>query len=183
MGRGEFKIRTLSGDEAKRAFDFHKAQLDFHNLFNKEAEEDRNIAIIGGTFLEMALEHILRAFLPEDDSEVDKLFELNQPLNTFSGKISMCYSLGLVEKVVKDDLHIVRKIRNEFAHQLYAEFDHEKIRNWCFNLKWHRVVYMNPPAEATAKQLFQVGVNQLIMNLAGYIDMAGFEKRKIRHDF
>lgn len=45
----------------------------------------------------------------------------------------MC--LGLIYKPVRDDLNLVRKIRNEFAHNLYASFEDEKIESWCSGLK------------------------------------------------
>ena len=64
--------------------------------------------------------------MPEEDKEVDKLFEFNNALGNFSSKISMTYSLGLIEKIIKSDLHLVRKVPNEFAHDLYASFDNEK---------------------------------------------------------
>jgi hypothetical protein len=50
----------------KRYFEFQNAQFEFHKLFNLENTDERAIAIIGGTFIEMALEHLLKAFFPED---------------------------------------------------------------------------------------------------------------------
>ena len=49
----------LSGQPLERYFDFNAALLEFHNLFNLETKDERAIAILGGTFLEMALEHVL----------------------------------------------------------------------------------------------------------------------------
>lgn len=71
--------KYVTGKALQRHFDFNKALFEFHNLFNGERKDGRAIAILGGTFLEMALEHCLRAFLPEDEKEVDRLFQHNQP--------------------------------------------------------------------------------------------------------
>jgi hypothetical protein len=60
--------------------------MEFHNLFTYESKDDRTIAILGGTFLEMILEHILYAFFPEDDKEVGEMMQFNQPLGTFRNK-------------------------------------------------------------------------------------------------
>jgi DNA-binding MltR family transcriptional regulator len=73
--------------------------------------------IIGATFLEMLLENILREFLIDEEKRVtEELFDGYKPLSTFSSKITMAYCLGLIYKSVHDDLHLIRKIRNEFAH-------------------------------------------------------------------
>lgn len=174
----------ITGKALERYFDFNDALLEFHRLFTYDEKDDRSIAIIGGTFLEISLEHILRAFLPENDNEVEKLFEFNNALGNFSSKISMVYSLGLIEKVVKDDLHLARKIRNEFAHDLYATFESENIGSWCRSLMWHRKAFVaNPPESATNRDLYQVGVNQLITHLSGCVSIARDNKREIRNNF
>lgn len=77
-----------NGKGLEKHFDFNEALLAFHNLFNLENKDERTIAILGGAFLEMALEHLLYAFFPEDEKEVNNLFEYNQPLGNFSNKIS-----------------------------------------------------------------------------------------------
>jgi len=180
----ETNNNLISGIALESYFNFNDALLEFHNLFTYKEKDNRSIAIIGGTFLELALEHILRAYFPEDDKEVNKLFTYNNALGNFSSKISMAYSLGLIEKVVKTDLHLVRKVRNEFAHDLYASFDNVKISAWCRELKWHKVSFVaNPPESATNRDLYQVGVNRLITHLSGCISIARSEKRQIKDNF
>jgi hypothetical protein len=173
----------LTGNAVERHFDFNKALFDFSELFKYDRGDDRAIVIVGGTFLEIALEHILYSFLPEENKEVERLMEYNQPLGTFSSKIAMCYCLGLIDEVIKHDLTLIRKIRNEFAHDLYASFDNEKIPSWCRSLKWHKIMIFRPtPEDAGNRDLFQVGVHTLISHLHGCISMARSEKRKIKND-
>ena len=38
------------------------------------------------------------------------------PLGTFSTKISIAFFIGLIPEDIYNDLNIIRKIRNEFAH-------------------------------------------------------------------
>jgi DNA-binding MltR family transcriptional regulator len=57
------------------------------------------------------------------------MMQLNQPLGDFSNKIKMCYCLGLIDKIIRDDLNLIRKIRNEFTHDLYASFESDKIKS------------------------------------------------------
>lgn len=174
----------LKGKAVERYFNLNDALMEFHKLFTYESKDDRTIAILGGTFSEMVLEHILYAFFPEGDKEVEEMFQLNQPIGNFSNKIKMCYCLGLIDKVIKDDLNLIRKIRNEFAHDLYASFESEKIKNWCLQLKWHKIIITpTPPADTSPKDYFQVGVNSLISHLNGCVSVARGEKRSIKNDF
>jgi hypothetical protein len=184
MERTSGNNHFLTGKAVERYFDLNKVLFEFDSLFPYEGKDERSIAILGGTFLEMILEHILLAFLPEDEKEVNKLMEFNQPLGNFSNKITMAYCLGLLEKIVKDDLNLIRKIRNKFAHDLYATFDDEQVKSWCEALKWHKILLTPyPPEEATTRDLFQVGVHTLISHLNGVIGIARSEKRAIQNNF
>lgn len=159
-------------------------QKELHELFPHQGESGRAIAIVGGAFLETMLEHILLAFLPENGKESARLMEVNQPLGNFSNKISMCYCLGLIESIIRHDLNIIRKIRNKFAHNLHVSFDDEEIRSLCAELKWHKIsLYQRPPLEATSRDIFQVGVNQLIAHLHGCIGIARKDRRTILNNY
>jgi DNA-binding MltR family transcriptional regulator len=162
----ELEDYVITGKALERYFDLHAALIEFSRLFDYEEENDRAIAIVGGTFLETLLEHVLVAFVVDDQKEVAKLLEYNQPLGTYSGRTTMAYCLGLINKPVLDDLRLVGKIRNQFAHNLYASFNDEKIAAWCRELKWHKISLMSqPPLGASNRALFQVGVNQLVTYL------------------
>lgn len=187
MTRGDdnhFDPTLISGKALDRYFELNDALFEFSKLFNYSEKNDRAIAIVGATFLDILLEHTLRAFLVDDEKEVNKLLQPDQPLGTFSGKITMVYCLGLIYKPVRDDLHLVRKIRNEFAHNLYASFEDEKIKSWCSCLKWHRIAFVaNPPSDATTRDLFQVGTNQLVCYLNGVVGIARMQKRQVDRHF
>ena len=90
---------------------------------------------------------------------------------------------GTWYKTVRDDLRTVGKIRNKFAHELSASFDLEPVRGWCLALRWHEFsMMMRAPPDATPRDIFKVGVNQLICYLDGLAGMALYERRKIRDD-
>ena len=104
-------------------------------------------------------------------------------MGSFSNKISLSYSLGLIDKIINDDLNLVRKIRNKFAHDLYANFKNDQIKSWSRELKFHIIsMTMKPPAKANELQIFQVGVNQLISHLHGCIAIGRSEKRQIKNN-
>lgn len=170
----------ITGAALDRHFELENALFQFAQLFRDE-ENDRALAIVGATFLDTQLEHLARSFLIEDQSEVDKLLSYDQPLGTFGNRIRMAYCLGLISKTIRDDLRLVAKIRNRFAHDLDCSFGDDPIRSWAVEMKWHRTAFMTPPEGATPRDLFHVGVNQLVGHLGGLVSLARFDKRKIRN--
>jgi hypothetical protein len=172
---------AVSGRELERYWERHYAQIEFHELFNeREIIDERAIAIVGAAFLDTMLSDILAAFMVDDEKEVQKLLGYDHAMGTFSSRITAAYCLGFICKTVRDDLRIVGKIRNKFAHEMRASFDSDPIRGWCHDLKWHEFgMMMKAPTDATSRDIFQVGVNQLICYLNGRATMTLWERRVI----
>lgn len=175
----------ITGKALERYWYRLKALEEFLKLFTYNVGDDRAIVIIGSAFLETILEHILIDFFPEDEKEVDVLLNYDKPLGTYSNKVRMIYCLGLIEKKVMQDLKLIGKIRNRFAHDLTVSFDDKDITDWCKQLKWHRGVFFlhETPKEATTRDLYQVGVNTVISHLNGVVSIAIGEKRRIKDNF
>jgi len=94
---------------------------DWDDLFTKsiEHESDRAVVILSATFLDSALELLLKAFLVPCASSQDPLFDgVKAPLGEFSGRIEGAYRMGLIEPSFARALHLVRRIRNDFAHNI-----------------------------------------------------------------
>lgn len=174
--RDEYDPSWLTGKALERHFTAQEALLEFSRLFRDE-KNDRALAIVAGAFLDTLLERILIEFLVDDEKEVAELLRYEGPIGTYSGRIRAAYCLGLLRKAIRDDLRLVGKIRNRFAHDLSASFAEEPIRSWCNSLRWHREAYMTPPPGVSSRDLFQVGVNQLVGYLDGYVSVARGEKR------
>jgi DNA-binding MltR family transcriptional regulator len=153
--------------------------FEFAKLFDYGEASDRAVAIVGPAFLDTLLAELLINFLIDDDKEVHRLMQPDGPLGTFGAKVSACYCLGLIGETIKSDLRLVAKVRNRFAHDIRASFSDEQIKSWCNALEWHRVSLMSePPTEATTRDLFQVGVNQLVCHLNALPGLALFHKRQ-----
>lgn len=158
--------------------------LEFSKLFTYNMGDDRAIVIIGAAFIDTILEYILIEFFPEGEKEVENLLKYDKPLGTYGNKIKMLYCLGLIEKMVMDDLKLIGKIRNSFAHNLTISFEDDDIKTWCIKLNWHRDAYMSdPPQEATPRDYYQVGVNTIIGYLTGVVGISRNEKRKVLNNF
>ena len=176
--KNEDKGLLLQGKALGRHHRFQQALAEFTAMFAADTNE-RSIALVGATFLDTTLEDILRNFLVDDEKEVTRLLEPDQVLGTYGSRTTVVYCLGLIPKIIRDDLRLVGKIRNRFAHDLNASFDDDPIRSWCLSLKWHETsMFMKPPDGATVRDIYQVGVNQLICYLNGIIALK--EQRKIQ---
>jgi hypothetical protein len=173
---------VLKGKEAERCFEYDAALRVFVGLFQDEKNE-RAAAVVGGAFLDTILEHIIVNFLVDDEKEVERLLSPEQALGTYGSRVRFVYCVGLIGKIVRDDLRLVGKIRNRFAHDLEVSFEDEPIRSWCRSLKWHQIsMFQKAPDDATTADIFQVGVNQLVTHLSGITGIARTQKREIRRE-
>lgn len=170
----------LSQDEAERYFDLHEMLFEFTKLFDYNEASDRAVAIVGPAFLDALLTETLTNFLVEDKKEVHKLLRPDGPLGTYSNRVTACNCLGLTGEIVTADLRLVGKIRNRFAHHLRATFADPQIQSWCRKLRWHKELFPQTPTDATDRDLFQVGVNQLVSHLNGIVGLAWTDKRSKR---
>jgi len=178
MSNSENTAGLLSEKEAERYFQRQEMLLEFSRLFDYKEASDRAVAIVGPAFLDTLLSDILTEFMVDDIKEVSELLKPDGALGSWGNRVRVCYCLGLIDKIVMADLKLVGKIRNRFAHDIRADFSAPEISQWCHKLQWHKVAMMhNPPPDATDRDLFQVGVNQLVAHLSGIPGIARSCKR------
>ena len=182
-GSDKFETLPLSKTEAERYFRRHEMLIEFSRLFDYREASDRAVAIVGPAFLDTLLSDILVEFMVDDEREVAKLLQPEGPLGTYGSRVTACYCLGLIGEIVTADLRLVGKIRNRFAHDLRANFSDPKISQWCRALRWHKeAMFREPPSDATDRDFFQVGVNQLVSHLSGVPGIArGAKRSKVLH--
>ncbi len=103
-------------------------------------------AILGAATIEIELEVLLRQRFPKaDDSLWGSLVGDNGPFNTFDQKIIAAFAFRIFDGATKDNLKIIKSIRNVFAHAkklvdfddplIAAEFRRIKVPN--FRKKFH----------------------------------------------
>lgn len=78
-------------------------------------ETDRGCALMAASFIEHRLGELLETYLVKDEA-VTALLSSTGPLGSFSARIDMAYAVALISKAMRRDLHLLRKIRNDFAH-------------------------------------------------------------------
>lgn len=106
----------------------------FRFLTELRRESDRGLALIGASFIDERLAATISAFFVSPRS--DLLQGKNAPLSSFFCRIELCHALGLIDDIERHDADCIRKIRNEFAHNVSgASFAQQRISSLCMSLK------------------------------------------------
>jgi hypothetical protein len=153
-----------------RKNEFNAAQTREH--WRKAIEEikssdDRSTAIVGGSIVE----DCLTAYLQSETIPgkiADDLFD--NVIDSFGHKISAAYVFALIDDRVRQELDLIRKIRNAFAHRILADvegtkkltFDTPHIKNFCAALEYPNWF---PTPESDPKERFCLSVMALSLDL------------------
>lgn len=140
-------------------------------------ESDRGCAIIGLATTDVLLGDLIKAAMVE--GAPNELFESQGACSTLSGKVDIAYALGLISADDRRDLHLLRKIRNEFAHAIDHELDCDdsRISNWIRELRIPRLFKDTPMLQCdnvTTRYRFELTI--AVMNLT----LCDFRKREVR---
>lgn len=115
---------------------------------------DRNAVLIAGAAFDTLLERLLKGYLVQDSSVSNKIAESS----VFASKINLCFSLGLISEDEKNDLNILRDIRNAFAHNIFGcDFSNQQITDAVSNLILPRKARAKPE-NVTLKGYFNIGM-------------------------
>jgi hypothetical protein len=80
-------------------------------------ESDRAAAIIAAAKADLILYQLIQKFLLPSASGSDELLDDDSALGTFSSRINFAYRAGLITADFARALHLMRRIRNQFAHE------------------------------------------------------------------
>lgn len=143
--RTELITALMGGILKKRGID----KLPFEDVVELRVtltdETDRGCALMASAYIDHELGKLLRLHLVENKTVIDDLFGHNGPLGTFSSRINLAYSLGLIPADISRDLHLLRKIRNDFAHNPKKfGFEKPEIKSRCEELKFASPDRKNP---------------------------------------
>ncbi len=95
-----------------------------------KTQSDRGTAVLASSVLDELLELLILARFIEIGSERrEMLFEkMGAPLSSFSAKIELIFALGVISNEARLALHLIRDIRNKFAHRIEPlQFDHPSV--------------------------------------------------------
>ncbi|MHC4268232.1 MAG: hypothetical protein ACYSTS_07170 [Planctomycetota bacterium] len=124
-------MNTKATKKEKDIYDLSGEWSD-HFEISIKSESTRAKVILSACYLDKLLNQLLEILLKPNDAKNDSLFDgPTAPLSTFSAKIELAARMGTIDNDTKKSLHLVRKIRNQFAHSLSdCDFNDSKIENW-----------------------------------------------------
>ena len=79
-------------------------------------ERGRGAVLVGVARVDAALEHLLQAVMTPASSGRETLFFPDRPLGSIGAKVALASRLGLLDSEAERALHVLRKLRNAFAH-------------------------------------------------------------------
>lgn len=125
------RVPGEGGERAKEIIAFRTSILD---------ETDRGAVLMSAAFLDDKLKQLIEKRLVADKKMSKRAFDFNGPLGTFSSRIDFSYLIGILPKNAQKDLHIIRAIRNQFAHHASPlSYEDEKVKALCEKLVFHGV--------------------------------------------
>lgn len=144
-------------------------------------ESDRGRVLISTGFLEEQLKDILLAFFLEKPDARELVEGRFAPLGSFSARIATSYLLGLISEDEYYDLSLIRRIRNDFAHQIETTFETQSVVNRCRELRKKAPDYTHHElgdVKVDASGQFQTAAVALILNLINRPHYVGERRRK-----
>jgi hypothetical protein len=98
-------------------------------------EDDYPCVLLCASFLEQALGTLLRAAMVDCQQSSDLLDPGRGPLGSLGARSSAAYCLGLIPARMRQNLDLVRRIRNQFAHSYTGgRFADTDVRDRCMSL-------------------------------------------------
>jgi mannitol operon repressor len=169
----------MNRDDLLKTHPHLKNFLPWLDLLNKESARGR--VLISTSFMEQQLKDILQAFMIENDGAAS-LFEAgNPPLGTFSARIGACFALGLISETEHHDLTLIRKIRNDFAHDIHTDFSTQSVVDRCKLLQSKAHDYENDKmgkVVVNAQGQFTSAATSLVLSFVNRPHYVGKQRRK-----
>jgi mannitol operon repressor len=134
---------------------------DFLDDFNKETE--RGAALAAAAMLDDQLGKVIEAFLIPNKGSQALLSGFNAPLGSFSARIAAAFGLGLISEAEYRECELIRKVRNEFAHQIRVSFATEKVVVLCAQLQMAVKPYAD--VKVNTRGQFTTAAVALVLNL------------------
>lgn len=126
-------------------------------------DDERGLVLSIAAFAEECLGRLLLAYLRAGKSATDLVEGFNAPLGSLSARIKACHAFGLLTDEQYRDLELMRKVRNEFAHNWEGcSFEQAKIAAWVASMQDSRIA---PQLQVSPKEKFKRDVAHILVEL------------------
>jgi hypothetical protein len=162
------KLRDLT---TKPATPDHQEEYDKQT---GDKADDRSFCLLLASMLENTLDQALDHWIGEQSKELrQSLYAQDGLLATFSRKITFAIVINVAGPVSRENLRLMRHIRNAFAHaKLPITFDAPAVANVCADLV--RINIFDPPEEPdqeprlSPRKRFEVVCNETMIRLTSF---------------
>lgn len=149
--------------------------LDFQKIIRDET--DRGTALMSAAYIDEQLKGLLLSYFIDDINVTKGLLSSSGPIGSFSARIELSYSLGLIANNIKKDLNLLRKIRNDFAHlSTPMTFETDSVKSRCLELKTILV-----PKEFCAKRRFTRAMTTVVIQIE--LTRQGLNHKEVKKDY
>jgi len=120
------------------ADEFNSYISDMESIADGLTEEsDRGCVLVTISIIEKQLEDILRKRILGSNKQLKELFTGFGPMSSFSAKIKLAYSFGIITSEASAELDRLKRIRNLFAHDPnLITFESKNIISMCESLEF-----------------------------------------------
>lgn len=125
---------------------------------------DRAKVILGAAIIDELLERLIRRVLVQDKTVIETTFSSGTGfLANFSSKIKICYLLGIISEELFKDFETLRKIRNQFAHNILdCDFNDQSVRDLCDNFYFVKKAF-GPNDDKSQLFILEIAVLQVAL--------------------
>lgn len=139
-------------------------------------ESDRGITLVIAAYIEECLRRVLEAALIEDKSTLGLFEGPYAPFGTLSGKTQAAFVMGLITRSERDRIDAVRRVRNVFAHEASASFDHPEIKKIC------NKPIVNGGRMIIRDEFLHMAINVATPLLYRDLDISGWRRKELTQD-
>lgn len=141
---------------------FHDA-MTFVKTLDKES--DRGVALTCAAYVDDRLKALLQNSFVDERKVIERLLDGLGPLATFSSKIDTVFLLGMMTEDDHRGIHLIRKIRNKFAHyHMPRNFNDPDLSAQCRELGKSLPLLPFKRASSSVRRLF---INSSFAAIAG----------------
>lgn len=144
---------------------------------NKGDESELAQVLIAASYLDGQLRNVLSAFFAENTSSRNLLEGPNAPIGSFSSRVSLSYSLGLITQREYLSIQAIRQIRNKFAHELTASFDDPALTKRFDALAW--AALRDKVGDLDRSELLFIASSRLGIGLVNRADHVAEQRRVV----
>lgn len=130
---------------ARRSFDIQRFVDELERELTHTS--DRGLPLVAVAGLERLLELLLSAAVPKS-RDPGALFGTNGPLQSVAHKMITAHTLGLISDDEKRELDLLRRVRNQMAHDLDVSFVRSEVTARCRELVLGERLYSPPTMPA-----------------------------------